>query len=103
MKGTTKSEDVISYTTGISTENGKVINPKTEASITKDLDRDITTTNNTEDVSKLVSSGTSSKSDGAGIDKGNIYSSDDGTRHLERYKKPKQMERKLMIRKPLHA
>ena len=60
VKGTTRPEDVISYTTGISAENGKVLNPKTEASITKELDRDIaTTTNNTEDVSKLVSSGTS--------------------------------------------
>jgi hypothetical protein len=89
MKGTTKPEDVISYTTyttGISAENGKVLNPKTEASVTKELDRDIATatTNNTEDVSKLVSSGTSSaRSDG--IDKDDIYSSDeDGTRHLEK-------------------
>src|ERR671933_2817926 len=59
VKGTTKPEDVISYTTGISTDNGKVLNPKTEASITKELDSDISTSN-TEDVSKLVSSGTSS-------------------------------------------
>src|SRR5919199_4823910 len=43
VKGTTKPEDVISYTTGISTDNGKVLNPKTEASITKELDRDIST------------------------------------------------------------
>jgi hypothetical protein len=35
VKGTTKPEDVISYTTGISADNGKVLNPKTEASITK--------------------------------------------------------------------
>jgi hypothetical protein len=38
VKGTTKPEDVISYTTGISADNGKVLNPKTEASITKELD-----------------------------------------------------------------
>ena len=83
VKGTTKAEDVISYTTGISAENGKVLNPKTEASITKELDRDIATTNNTEDVSKVVSSGTSSSKSG-GIDKDDIYSSDDSTRHLEK-------------------
>jgi hypothetical protein len=84
VKGTAKPEDVISYTTGISAENGKVLNPKTEASITKELDRDISTTNNAEDVSKLVSSGTSSPKSG-GIDKDDIYSSDeDGTRHLEK-------------------
>jgi hypothetical protein len=76
---------VISYTTGISAENGKVLNPDTEAGVTKELDRDIaTTTNNTEDVSKLVSSGTSSGKSG-GVDKDDIYSSDeDGTRHLEK-------------------
>src|ERR1044071_2355200 len=45
VKGTTKPEDVISYTSGISADNGKVLNPKTEASITKELDRDIATTN----------------------------------------------------------
>jgi hypothetical protein len=86
VKGTTKPEDVISYTTGISAENGKVLNPKTEAGVTKELDRDIapTTSSNTEDVSKLVSSGTSSAKSG-GIDKDDIYSSDeDGTRHLEK-------------------
>ena len=84
VKGTTRPDDVISYTTGISAENGKVLNPKTEASITKELDRDIaTTTNNTEDVSKLVSSGTSSSKTGS-IDKDDIYSSDDSTRHLEK-------------------
>src|SRR5918911_363228 len=83
VKGTTKPEDVISYTTGISTDNGKVLNPKTEASITKELDSDISTSTNTEDVSKLVSSGTSSAKSG-GIDKGDIYSSDDSTRHLEK-------------------
>ena len=89
VKGTTKPEDVISYTTGISADNGKVLNPKTEASITKELDRDISTTNNTEDVSKLVSSGTSS-SKSAGIDKADIYSSDeDGTRHLEKVQETK--------------
>ncbi|HYY50743.1 MAG TPA: hypothetical protein VE643_07715, partial [Nitrososphaeraceae archaeon] len=83
VKRTTKPEDVISYTTGISADNGKVLNPKTEASITKELDRDISTMNNTEDVSKLVSSGTSSSKSG-GIDKDDIYSSDDSTRHLEK-------------------
>ena len=84
VKGTTKPEDVISYTTGISAENGKVLNPNTEAGVTKELDRDIeTTTNNTEDVSKVVSSGTSS-SKTAGIDKDDIYSSDDSSRHLEK-------------------
>ena len=86
VKGTTKPEDVISYTTGISAGNGKVLNPKTEAGVTKELDRDIapTTSSNTEDVSKLVSSGTSSAKSG-GIDKDDIYSSDeDGTRHLEK-------------------
>jgi hypothetical protein len=83
VKGTNKPEDVISYTSGISADNGKVLNPKTEASITKELDRDIATTNG-EDVSKLVSSGTSSAKSG-GIDKDDIYSSDDdGTRHLEK-------------------
>ena len=85
VKGTTIPENVISYTTGISAENGKVLNPNTEAGVTKELDRDIetTTTNNTEDVSKLVSSGTSSSKKG-GIDKDDIYSSDDSTRHLEK-------------------
>jgi hypothetical protein len=83
-KGTTKPEDVISYTTGISGENRKVLNPNTEAGVTKELDRDIvTTTDNTEDVSKLVSSGTSSAKS-CGIDKDDIYSSDDSTRHLEK-------------------
>jgi hypothetical protein len=83
VKGTTKPENVISYTTGISAENGKVLNPKTEAGVTKELDRDIDTTSNAEDVSKLVSSGTSSAKSG-GIDKDDIYSSDDSTRHLEK-------------------
>src|ERR687886_944367 len=90
VKGTTKPEDVISYTTGISADDGKVLNPKTEAGVTKELDRDIATaTTNTEDVSKLVSSGTSSAKSG-GIDKGDIYSSDeDGTRHLEKVQETK--------------
>ncbi len=89
VKGTTKPEDVISYTTGISADNGKLLNPKTEASITKELDRDIATTSNTEDVSKLVSSGTSSAKS-RGIDKDDIYSSDeDGTRHLEKVQETK--------------
>ena len=82
IKGRTKPEDIISYTTGISAETGTVLNPKTEATITKDLDKDITTTNN-EDASKLVSSGTSSTKSG-GIDKADIYSSDDSSRHLEK-------------------
>ena len=34
-KGRTKPEDIISYTTGISAETGTVLNPKTEATITK--------------------------------------------------------------------
>src|SRR5438094_214446 len=89
VKETTKPDDVISYTTGISSDNGKVLNPKTEASIAKELDRDIATTNNTEDVSKLVSSGTSSAKSGD-IDKDDIYSSDeDGTRHLEKVQETK--------------
>ena len=85
VKGTTKPDDVISYTTGISAENGKSLNPKTEARVTKELDRDIaaTTSSITEDVSKLVSSGTSSSKSG-GVDKDDIYSSDDSTRHLEK-------------------
>ena len=84
VKGTTKPEDVIPYTTGISPENGKVLNPNIEAGVTKELDRDIETTeNNTKGVSKLVSSGTSSAKS-RGIDKDDIYSSDDSTRHLEK-------------------
>jgi hypothetical protein len=83
VKETTRPEDVTSYTTGIPADNGKVLNPKTEASTTKELDRDKSTTNNTGDVSKLFSSGTSSSKSG-GIDKGDIYSSDDSTRHLEK-------------------
>jgi hypothetical protein len=87
VKGTTKPEDVISYATGISAENGKVLNPNTEAGVTKELDRDIETTttnnNNTEDVSKLVSSGTSSSKTGR-IDKDDIYTSNDSSRHLEK-------------------
>jgi hypothetical protein len=73
---------------GLSADNGKVLNPKTEASITKELDKDIAATN-TQDVSKLVSSGTSSAQSG-GIDKDDIYSSDeDGTRHLEKVQETK--------------
>jgi hypothetical protein len=87
VRGTTRPEDVISYTTGISAENGKVLNPKTEAGVTKGLDRDIATTNS-EDVSKLVSSGTSSSKSGS-IDKDDIYSSDDSTRHLEKVQESK--------------
>lgn len=83
IKGRTKPDDIISYTTGISAETGKVLNPQTEASITKDLDKDITTTNSEEDVSKLVSSGTTSTKSG-GIDKADMYSSDDSSRHLEK-------------------
>jgi hypothetical protein len=92
VKGTTKPEDTISYTTGISAANGKPLNAKTEASITKEPEnRNMAVTNNTEeDMSKLVSSGTSSsKSDS--IDKGDIYSSDDdGTRHLEKVQQETQ-------------
>lgn len=89
-KGTTKPEDIISYTTGISAETGKVLNPKAEASTTKDLDRDVTT--NTEDASKLVSSGTSSAKSG-GIDKADIYSSDDNSRHLEKVQETQTTEK----------
>ena len=92
-KGTRKPEDIISYTTGISSETGKVLNPKTEASITKDLDRDLTTTNTQEDISKLRSSGTSTEKSG-GIDKADIYSSDDSTRHLEKVHKTKTSSEK---------
>ena len=95
-KGTTKPEDIISYTTGISSETGKVLNPNTEASITKDLDRDLTTTTTTntqEDISKLRSSGTSTEKSG-GIDKADIYSSDDSTRHLEKVHKTKTSSEK---------
>jgi hypothetical protein len=54
VKGTTKPENVISYTTGISGENRKVLNPNTEAGVTKELDRDIvTTTDNTERCVKI--------------------------------------------------
>jgi hypothetical protein len=90
VKGTKKPEDIISFTTGISAETGKVLNPKAEASITKDLDRDVTTTN-TEDASKLVSSGTSAKS--GGIDKADIYSSDDSSRHLEKVQETQTTEK----------
>jgi hypothetical protein len=90
-KGTKKPEDIISYTTGISAKTGQVLNPKAEASITKDLDRDITTTH-TEDVSKLVSSGTSSAKSG-GIDKADIYSSDDSSRHLEKVQETQTTEK----------
>jgi hypothetical protein len=83
IKGRTKPDDIISYTTGISAETGKVLNPQTEAGITKDLDKDVTTTNTEEDVSKLVSSGISSTKSG-GIDKADMYSSDDSSRHLEK-------------------
>ena len=97
-KGTTKPEDIISYTTGISSETGKVLNPKTEASITKDLDRDLTTTTTTtntqEDLSKLRSSGTSTEKSG-GIDKADISSSDDSTRHLEKVRKTKTPLKKV--------
>ena len=92
VKGTAKPEDVISYTTGISSESGKLLNPKVEASITKEPDSssNMATTNNTEDMSKLVSSGTSSAKSRS-IDKGDIYSSDDdGTRHLEKIQQETQ-------------
>jgi hypothetical protein len=93
VKGTTKPEDVISYTTGISTDNGKVLNPTTEASITKELDKDIAATTNTEDISKVVRSGTSSSKSG-GIDKDDIYSSDDSTRHLEKVQETEANDKK---------
>ena len=93
MKGTTKPEDVISYTTGISTDNGKVLNPTTEASITKELDKDIAATTNTEDISKVVRSGTSSSKSG-GIDKDEIYSSDGSTRHLEKVQETEANDKK---------
>lgn len=95
VKGATKSEDIISYTTGISAGNGKVLNPKVEAGITKELDRDIST--NSEDVSKLVSAGTSS-SKSRGIDKDDIYTSEDSTRHLE-----KVQERLMTRRVPVQS
>jgi hypothetical protein len=93
VKGTTKPEDVISYTTGISTDNGKVLNPTTEVSITKELDSDIAATTNTDDVSKVVRSGTSSSKSG-GIDKDDIYSSDDSTRHLEKVQETEANDKK---------
>jgi hypothetical protein len=91
VKGTAKPEDVISYSTGISSESGKLLNPKVESSITKEPDSsNMATTNNTEDMSKLVSSGTSSAKSRS-IDKGDIYSSDDdGTRHLEKIQQETQ-------------
>jgi len=91
VKGTAKPEDVISYSTGISSESGKLLNPKVEASITKEPDsNNMATTNDTEDMSKLVSSGTSSAKSRS-IDKGDIYSSDDdGTRHLEKIQQETQ-------------
>ena len=48
-------------------------------------------TSDTEDVSKLVSSGTSSSKSG-GIDKDDIYSSDDSTRHLEKVQETEHNE-----------
>jgi hypothetical protein len=89
VKGTAKPEDIISYTTGISAGSGKLLNPKVEASITKEPDSNMATTNNTEDMSKLVSSGTSSAKSRS-IDKGDIYFSDDGTRHLEKIQQETQ-------------
>jgi hypothetical protein len=91
VKGTGKPEDIISYTTGISAGSGKLLNPNLEASITKEPDSsNMATTNDTEDISKLVSSGTSSAKSRS-IDKGDIYSSDDdGTRHLEKIQQETQ-------------
>jgi hypothetical protein len=80
VKGTLSSDDVISYSTGIRPEDGKVIDPDREVSIAKHLNKDIMT--NTEDVSKVASSGTSTTQSG-GIDRAGIYS-DDGTRHIDR-------------------
>jgi hypothetical protein len=70
---------VISYSTGVRADTGEVIDPKIEANVAKHLDKDIT---NTEEVSKVASSGTS-KTKSAGIDKAGIYS-DDSNRHIER-------------------
>ena len=84
VKGTLSSDDVISYSTGIRPEDGKVIDPDKEVSIAKHLNKDIIT--NTEDVSKVASSGTSSTTESGGIDRAGIYS-DDGTRHIERAQK----------------
>ena len=59
----------------------------------KELDRDIATTNS-EDVSKVVSSGTSSAKSG-GIDKDDIDSSDDSsTRHLEKVQETEANDKK---------
>ena len=84
VKGTLSSDDVISYSTGIRPEDGKVIDPDKEVSIAKHLNKDIIT--NTEDVSKVASSGTSSTTESGGIDRAGIYS-DDGTRHIDRAQK----------------
>ena len=80
VKGRLSSDKVISYSTGIRPEDGKVIDPDKEVSIAKQLNKDIIT--NTEDVSKVATRGTSSTEDG-GIDQAGIYS-DDGTRHIDR-------------------
>ncbi|HZD81369.1 MAG TPA: hypothetical protein VE076_00710 [Nitrososphaeraceae archaeon] len=80
VKGRLSSDKVISYSTGIRPEDGKVIDPDKEVSITKHLNKDIIT--NTEDASKVATRGTSSTEDG-GIDQAGIYS-DDGTRHIDR-------------------
>jgi hypothetical protein len=81
VKGRLSSDKVISYSTGIRPEHGKVIDPDKEVSIAKHLNRDIIT--NTADVSKVASSGTSSTTESGGIDRAGIYS-DDGTRHIDR-------------------
>jgi hypothetical protein len=80
VKGRLSSDKVVSYSTGIRPEDGKVIDPDKEVSIAKQLNKDIIT--NTEDVSKVATRGTSSTESG-GIDRAGIYS-DDGTRHIDR-------------------
>jgi hypothetical protein len=83
VKGTLSSDDIISYSTGIRPE-GKIIDPDKEVTVAKHLNKDIIT--NTEDVSKVASSGTSSTAESGGIDRAGIYS-DDGTRHIDRAQK----------------
>jgi hypothetical protein len=82
VEGKTTSDALVSYSTGIRPENGKVIEPDKEITIAKHLDNDIIKTN-TEDISKVVSSGTTSDPQTAGIDATGMYS-EDGTRHMDR-------------------
>jgi hypothetical protein len=81
VKGISSSDEIISYSTGIRPEDGKVIDPDREVSIAKHLNKDIT---NTEDVSKDATRRTSSTTTKSGrIDRAVIYS-DDGTRNIEK-------------------